>query len=183
MTTYHLSCAGWSYPDWRGTFYPQGAAEGDFLAAYARTFRFAEVSSAYYGTPRRDIVQRWASHTPDDFLFSVKFPEDITRHATQPSTTARRCPFPHACGAVATPRSCHARIETPVGQGAGFTLATAAISRAYPARGSARSADRGRPARAAAGPAWVAASSGGRAGPGRAVRVPRRVNVLREENP
>lgn len=73
-----IGCTGWGYDDWRGGFYPAGTPSSDYLRRYAKVFDFTEVDSSYYAAPARDLVARWAHSTPDNFLFSLKAPGDIT---------------------------------------------------------------------------------------------------------
>ncbi|MGI6209283.1 MAG: DUF72 domain-containing protein [Anaerolineae bacterium] len=73
-----LGTAGWSYADWVGVFYPPGLKPADYLAEYARHFRVVEVDSTFYGTPRPDVVVRWADSTPDDFEFCPKMVRTVT---------------------------------------------------------------------------------------------------------
>lgn len=81
MRELRLGCAGWSYDDWKGPFYPPGTPPGDMLSRYARVFSFVEVDGTHYRAPTRELCARWAAHTPDDFLFSVKLPGTITHDA------------------------------------------------------------------------------------------------------
>jgi uncharacterized protein YecE (DUF72 family) len=69
---------GWSYPDWAGTVYPDGAASSSFLTFYARAFETVEVDSTFYGTPPARTVQGWVEKTPPDFTFALKLPSQIT---------------------------------------------------------------------------------------------------------
>ncbi len=32
----YVGTSGWAYPEWRGTFYPAGLPQGEFLAFYGR---------------------------------------------------------------------------------------------------------------------------------------------------
>lgn len=77
----YLGSAGWSYDDWEGPFYPTGTSSTDRLIHYARHFRSVEIDSTFYGTPRLATVQSWRMRTPDDFVFSAKFPASITHEA------------------------------------------------------------------------------------------------------
>jgi len=77
----YLGTAGWSYDDWDGVFYPKNLAPRDRLAHYARRFRSVEIDSTFYGTPSRKSVQHWYERSPDDFIFSAKFPRSITHDA------------------------------------------------------------------------------------------------------
>lgn len=69
---------GWNYDAWVGPFYPAGTRPADFLTVYARAFDTVEVDSTFYATPVAKTVRAWARRTPDDFLFSLKLPQEIT---------------------------------------------------------------------------------------------------------
>jgi uncharacterized protein YecE (DUF72 family) len=73
-----LGTQGWSYADWAGSVYPDGAASSSFLDYYARTFETVEVDSTFYGTPPARTVQGWVEKTPQDFTFALKLPSQIT---------------------------------------------------------------------------------------------------------
>ena len=69
---------GWSYEDWNGVFYPEGAASRDWLSQYARAFDTVEIDSTFYGTPRSATIRSWVRSTPDHFVFCSKVPKLIT---------------------------------------------------------------------------------------------------------
>lgn len=73
-----LGCAGWSYDDWKGVFYPAGCPPGDYLRRYARAFDAVEIDSTYYAWPKPEQVARWATETPERFRFSPKLPGALT---------------------------------------------------------------------------------------------------------
>ncbi len=73
-----VGTSGWSYDDWVGPFYPQGAGKRDYLAHYASRFDVVEVDSTYYAVPRLSTVQGWADRTPEHFRFALKMPGEIT---------------------------------------------------------------------------------------------------------
>jgi uncharacterized protein YecE (DUF72 family) len=74
----HVGTMGWSYGFWKGNFYPEGLASKDFLAYYAKRFGTVEVDSTFYRIPRTQSVLDWKAQTPEDFVFSLKFPQVIT---------------------------------------------------------------------------------------------------------
>jgi uncharacterized protein YecE (DUF72 family) len=78
MHKLHLGTIGWSYNFWKGSFYPAKIASKDFLAYYASQFNTVEVDSTFYRIPTQPTVQNWATQTPEDFMFSLKFPQLIT---------------------------------------------------------------------------------------------------------
>jgi uncharacterized protein YecE (DUF72 family) len=69
------SC-GWSFPDWKGPFYPPDTK--DQLAYYATQFDAVEVDSTWYGVPSQRAVESWARRTPENFVFCPKLPGEIT---------------------------------------------------------------------------------------------------------
>ncbi|MGM0556050.1 MAG: DUF72 domain-containing protein [Myxococcota bacterium] len=77
----YLGTAGWAYDDWDGVFYPAGTSSTGRLSYYASRFRTVEVDSTFYATPARTTVRSWHARTPDDFIFSAKFPKTVTHEA------------------------------------------------------------------------------------------------------
>ena len=74
----HVGVSGFSYPAWRGTFYPKGAKSEDLLASYAERLDSVEINSSFYGAPRLETVRNWAAKTREEFRFSFKAPRLIT---------------------------------------------------------------------------------------------------------
>ncbi len=73
-----IGTQGWNYDAWVGPFYPEGSRAADFLALYARAFNTVEVDSTFYAIPAEKTVMGWAERTPDDFVFALKLPQEIT---------------------------------------------------------------------------------------------------------
>jgi uncharacterized protein YecE (DUF72 family) len=73
-----IGCSGWSYKDWLGTFYPNDLPARDYLKFYSKAFDCVEIDSSFYRVPLPTIVEQWRRITPDDFLFTAKFPKKIT---------------------------------------------------------------------------------------------------------
>jgi uncharacterized protein YecE (DUF72 family) len=69
---------GWNYDAWVGPFYPARTRPADYLTIYARAFDTVEVDSTFYAIPAAKTVRGWAQRTPDDFVFSLKLPQEIT---------------------------------------------------------------------------------------------------------
>ena len=74
----YLGTSGWSYADWEGSLYPEGLPAAARLAEYANHYATVEIDSTFYGTPRRSTVERWREIVPEGFLFSAKFPQEVT---------------------------------------------------------------------------------------------------------
>jgi uncharacterized protein YecE (DUF72 family) len=77
----YLGTAGWSYNDWKGTFYPPKTSSADRLGYYAGQFRTVEIDSTFYGIPSLKTVQSWHMRSPDGFVFAPKFPRAVTHEA------------------------------------------------------------------------------------------------------
>jgi len=48
------------------------------LGVYARAFPTVEIDSTFYATPAEPVVRSWAARAPQDFLFALKVPQEIT---------------------------------------------------------------------------------------------------------
>ena len=78
MQNLHLGTIGWSYDFWKGVFYPKKTASKDYLSYYASQFNTVEVDSTFYRIPAKTTVTNWRQQTPENFQFSLKFPQLIT---------------------------------------------------------------------------------------------------------
>jgi uncharacterized protein YecE (DUF72 family) len=73
-----IGCSGWSYDDWRGSFYPAELPRRRWLEAYAERFDTVEVNNTFYRLPSVDGVAGWAEQTPPGFLFACKASRYLT---------------------------------------------------------------------------------------------------------
>jgi uncharacterized protein YecE (DUF72 family) len=48
------------------------------LSLYARMFSTIEVSSSFYTIPAAPVLRAWRDRVPDDFLFALKAPQQVT---------------------------------------------------------------------------------------------------------
>lgn len=73
--------AGWSYDDWKGIVYPEGAgAKFDQLAYISNFFDTIEINSSFYRPPSPSMANSWArrvKHNPD-FKFTAKLYKRFT---------------------------------------------------------------------------------------------------------
>jgi uncharacterized protein YecE (DUF72 family) len=74
----HIGTQGWNYDAWVGPFFPASTRPVDFLSVYSRAFSTVEVDSTFYGVPAAATFQSWYDRTPDDFVFTLKLPQEIT---------------------------------------------------------------------------------------------------------
>ncbi len=78
MAPFYLGCAVWGYKDWVGDLFPPGSKSGDFLRLYSRRLTTVEGNTTFYAVPKPEVVQRWASETPETFRFCLKLPREIS---------------------------------------------------------------------------------------------------------
>jgi uncharacterized protein YecE (DUF72 family) len=76
--TVRVGISGWRYAPWRGEFYPAKLPQKDELRHASSIFRSIEINGTFYSLQRPESFARWASDTPDDFVFTVKGPRFIT---------------------------------------------------------------------------------------------------------
>jgi uncharacterized protein YecE (DUF72 family) len=67
-----IGVGGWTFAPWRGVFYPDGLAQKQELAYASRRLTAIEINATYYGSQKPESWRKWASETPDDFVFSLK---------------------------------------------------------------------------------------------------------------
>ena len=73
-----IGISGWTYPPWRGVFYPEKLRQKDELGYAASKFRTIEINGTFYGTQKPASYLKWFEATPEDFVFSVKAPRYIS---------------------------------------------------------------------------------------------------------
>ena len=67
-----IGISGWSYPPWRGVFYPPGLAQRRELEHASRRFDSIEINGTFYSLQRPESFRRWYDATPEGFRFAVK---------------------------------------------------------------------------------------------------------------
>jgi uncharacterized protein YecE (DUF72 family) len=73
-----IGTSGWSYPHWRGPFYPRKLRHERQLAYYAERFDSVEINSTFYRLPERRMLKAWHDAVPGGFVFAVKASRFIT---------------------------------------------------------------------------------------------------------
>jgi len=73
-----VGISGWTYPPWRGTFYPKGLRQNQELHYAASHLRAIEVNGTFYGLQKPDTFAGWAEQVGGEFVFAVKAPRFIT---------------------------------------------------------------------------------------------------------
>ena len=75
----YAGASGYSYKEWKGRFYPEDLAAKDMLRYYAAKLPAVELNNTYYRLPQRDMIENWKAQVPENFRFSVKASQRITK--------------------------------------------------------------------------------------------------------
>lgn len=74
----HVGTSGYSYKEWKGTFYPKDLPAKEMLRYYGERFRTVEINNTFYRMPKASVLEGWASEVPADFKFVLKASQRIT---------------------------------------------------------------------------------------------------------
>jgi uncharacterized protein YecE (DUF72 family) len=77
----HVGTSGYSYKEWKGSFYPEDLAAGDMLRWYGERLNAVEINNTFYRLPKIPVLEGWASEVPEGFRFSIKASHRITHFA------------------------------------------------------------------------------------------------------
>ncbi|MDH7570026.1 MAG: DUF72 domain-containing protein [Armatimonadota bacterium] len=83
--TIRVGTSGFSYQDWKGTFYPEGLPDRDMLSYYAKHFSTVEINSTFYRVPGPETFVRMQKKVPADFCFVVKASKALTHEVSEES--------------------------------------------------------------------------------------------------
>jgi uncharacterized protein YecE (DUF72 family) len=74
----HVGTSGYNYPEWRGSFYPEGFPAKDMFAFYQERFRTVEINATFYRMPTPKTTTAWAAQATPGFTYALKAPRRIT---------------------------------------------------------------------------------------------------------
>jgi uncharacterized protein YecE (DUF72 family) len=78
VTGAYVGTSGFSYPSWRGGFYPEKAKPSELLELFAEHLPSVELNTTFYQLPAEEQFLSWAEQTPAEFRFAVKMTRRIT---------------------------------------------------------------------------------------------------------
>lgn len=78
VSHFFIGTSGWSYPRWRGDFYPRGLVHRRELEHLSQHTTSAEINGSFYSLQRPTSYAAWRDQVPDDFVFAVKGGRYIT---------------------------------------------------------------------------------------------------------
>src|ERR1019366_9070681 len=73
-----LGTSGFSYKEWRPSFYPEGLPDKQFLQYYATRLNSVEIDYTFYRMPSAKTIETWKNAVPEDFRFTPKASQQIT---------------------------------------------------------------------------------------------------------
>ncbi len=74
----HIGTSGFSYKEWKGSFYPADLPQAKMLAFYAERFSTVEINNTFYRMPNEGTLAGWTRQVPAAFRFVLKAPQRIT---------------------------------------------------------------------------------------------------------
>lgn len=72
MGLIRVGVSGWTYPSWRGDFYPRGLVQRLELAYAAERMSTVEINGSFYALQRPSSYEKWRDATPPGFVVAVK---------------------------------------------------------------------------------------------------------------
>lgn len=75
-----VGTSGFSYAEWKGTFYPEKLPQKKMLGYYAARFAAVEINATFYRMPKPELLEGWAAEVPPEFTFALKAPQHMTHH-------------------------------------------------------------------------------------------------------
>jgi len=74
----HVGTSGYSYKEWKGSFYPENLSAKAMLSYYAERLPAVEINNTFYRLPQRSMLENWLAQVPAGFRFSLKASQRIT---------------------------------------------------------------------------------------------------------
>ena len=75
---FFVGTSGYSYKEWKGSFYPEKLPAKEMLSFYAQRFSTVEINNTFYRMPAPSVLESWATQVPENFRFVLKAPQSIT---------------------------------------------------------------------------------------------------------
>ena len=74
----YVGTSGYSYKEWKGSFYPENISAKEMLSYYASHFQAVELNNTFYRLPQKSMIESWKAQVPDNFRFTMKASQLIT---------------------------------------------------------------------------------------------------------
>jgi uncharacterized protein YecE (DUF72 family) len=73
-----VGTSGYSYKEWKGSFYPADLKDAEMLRYYASHLGTVEINNTFYRMPNKPVLEKWAGDVPPGFTFALKAPQRLT---------------------------------------------------------------------------------------------------------
>jgi uncharacterized protein YecE (DUF72 family) len=73
-----VGTSGFSYKEWKGSFYPEDLPAADMLRYYAERLSAVEINNTFYRMPKAPMLSQWGEQVPAGFVFVLKASQRIT---------------------------------------------------------------------------------------------------------
>jgi uncharacterized protein YecE (DUF72 family) len=73
-----VGTSGYSYKEWKGSFYPEDLKAAGMLHYYAERLATVEINNTFYRMPTDSVLLHWAEQVPEGFTFVLKGSQRIT---------------------------------------------------------------------------------------------------------
>ncbi|MDR7370393.1 DUF72 domain-containing protein [Flavobacterium aquidurense] len=73
-----IGCSSFNNRFWNGIFYPDNLSASKWFEFYCQHFSTYEFNGSFYRFPTVKVFENWYNKSPEDFIFSVKAPKEIT---------------------------------------------------------------------------------------------------------
>ncbi|MGE0158312.1 MAG: DUF72 domain-containing protein [Gemmatimonadales bacterium] len=77
----YVGTSGYSYDEWRGSFYPDDLPAKRMLSYYGERLNGVEINNTFYRLPKASVLAGWGDQVPEGFRFSIKASRRITHFA------------------------------------------------------------------------------------------------------
>jgi uncharacterized protein YecE (DUF72 family) len=67
-----IGTSGFSYPHWRGVFYPENLPPKGWFSYYVKNFNTVELNVSFYRLPLKEVFENWRKKAGGDFVFAIK---------------------------------------------------------------------------------------------------------------
>ena len=74
----HVGTSGYSYKEWKGSFYPEKIPAKEMLRFYSERLSTVEINATFYRMPQTSMLENWKEQVPGTFRFALKASQRIT---------------------------------------------------------------------------------------------------------
>jgi uncharacterized protein YecE (DUF72 family) len=92
--------SGWSFKEWKGTFYPPDLPDDGMLGYFSSRFPTVEINNTFYRMPKEKVLLDWAAQVPGNFRFAVKASQRITHKGRLAGVESEMEYFLRVCSAL-----------------------------------------------------------------------------------